>query len=272
MPVNWSGSRKPLAHFSSNGAVAGDDLRLVVRYLQHQLDGRNHAVDRTPARQIDEGVHAVEESVAHVHHVGLCKVDDRVAVRVCGIDVEDTDLIAVQMKRDRIAEGHHWKRLLRRGRHLAADPFDELLFAHPLAHVLVGHDQCPGAAQVLVAARVVEVPVRVEHEADRSVVDGLHRRPDLVGQGRVLVVDEKDAVLPRRDAHVAPRADEHGDAVGQLDRPDLDPAEVLPRGRGKNHKEHQNSRDREVYRTHRSPPQSHETSNASCYMTYAADS
>ena len=56
-----------------------------------------------PLSQVDERVEAVEEHVAHVHHVGLAEVHHRVAVGVRGRHVEGVDLVAVEVERDVVA-------------------------------------------------------------------------------------------------------------------------------------------------------------------------
>ena len=81
--------------------------------------------------------------------------------------------------------------------------FDELLDAHPPAHVVVREDQRPRRAEVLVSAGVVAVPVRVEHKTYRPIAYRADRRNDRVGQRRVLVIDQEYAVGADRYGHVA---------------------------------------------------------------------
>jgi hypothetical protein len=67
----------------------------------------------------------------------------------------------------------------------------------------------------------------VEHEANRLGRQGLDGRRDLVGERRVLVVDQEDPVVPDEHADVAARPLEHRDAAGDGDGLDLDLREVL---------------------------------------------
>ncbi len=159
--------------------------------------------------------------------VRVPEVDHRVAVGVGRVHMVGVDLLAVEVERHGVGEGHDRQgRLWSRGDRLV-ERLHELIDAHPLADVLVRDDQRARLAEVLVAARVVAVPVGVEHEADRPVADLRDRGHDLLGQRRVLVVDQEDAVRAGRDADVATPAHQHVDAVGDLDRLDLDVLHVL---------------------------------------------
>jgi len=97
------------------------------------------------------------------------------------------------------------------------------------------HYQGAGFTEVLVAAGVVAVPMGVEDETNRPLVDSLDRRPDLVGQRRVLIVDQKDPVSACRDGDVAAGALEHVDPVRDFCRGDLNLGKVLLRPRGHGH-------------------------------------
>ena len=70
-------------------------------------------------------------------------------------------------------------------------------------------DDGRGLAKILVAAGVVEVPVRIEHELHRLVGDALESGPDLFGQRCVLVVDDEDSIISGAHADVAAHALQH---------------------------------------------------------------
>src|SRR3972149_5233380 len=128
---------------------------------------------------------------------------------------------SVHVKREVFGEGHDRERHLGRGGRGALEELADLLFRHPPANVLVGDDDGARAPHVLVAARMVAVPVGIHHEADRARAYRRDRRPDLLGERGVLVVDYENPVASRRDPDVSSRADEHVDPGGDIHRLDL---------------------------------------------------
>ena len=189
----------------------------------------NQAVDRPPAGEVDERKDAVEERIAHVDDVGVDEMDDRVSIGVGVLHVEGANLFAVPIERHRIAEGDDGERV--RGRLLRPlHHLEELIGIHAFAHVLVGYDHRAGLAEVLVAARMIAVPVGVQHEAHRAVADGGYRRQDLLGKAGELVVYDERPVLTHRQANVSSRPHQHVHAVGNRDGTNLHAGEIPLRG------------------------------------------
>jgi hypothetical protein len=85
--------------------------------------------------------------------------------------------------------------------------------------------------QVLVAAGVIRVDVRVYHETDWTIGDLSDRRDDLLGERRELRVDHQDAVWTGQHADRAALTVERVEVAGDLRRLDLDLAEVRLRRR-----------------------------------------
>ena len=141
--------------------------------------------------------------------------------------MEDVEVVAVPVEGHRVGEGDHGQRARRRRRGGPVEHFVELLDAHPFAHILVGDEDGAGLPHVFVAADVVAVPVRVDHEADRLVADRSDGGQDFLGQRGILIVDEEDTVVSDRDADVAATPDEHVDALGHVYDLDLYVIEVL---------------------------------------------
>ena len=96
----------------------------------------------------------------------------------------------------------------------------------PHADVVVREDRRAGLAEVLVPARVVEVPVGVDEVAHRRAAEVGHRLGDLVGQRGELVVDQHGAVGAVGHADVAARAEQHRHPGPERLGLDLDFAEV----------------------------------------------
>ena len=183
-----------------------------------------------PVGRIDEREAVPEERVAHVDHVRSPEVHDGVAVRVSVRHVERIQLVPVEVERHVLRErddGQRAVRTRRLRRRFPADTLQHLVHVEALPDVFVRHDKGPRLSEILVAPRVVPMPVRVEHEADRL---GRYR-PDgsqnLVGQRRVLVVDDEDSVVADEDSDVAARAEQHVHTRGDPLRLDLDCVEVL---------------------------------------------
>ena len=146
--------------------------------------------------------------------------------------------------------------------------------AHPLEHVVVrddlralrgvldvagdvaAGDRAAGLADVLVAADVIGVDVRVDDVADRSARQRADRRQNLVRQRRVLRVDDEHAVLADLDGDVAAGADQHVDVALRRQHLDLDGVEVLrllpaaARRATSAHERHDRQRSHEVEREH----------------------
>ena len=92
-------------------------------------------------------------------------------------------------------------------------------------------------AEVLVAARVVAVDVRVDEHADRLVGQRLDRGQQLLRQRRELIVDHQHAVIADQEPDVAALPFEVMDVAGHLVRFDLHRGEIRlgslsPRGTG----------------------------------------
>ena len=96
------------------------------------------------------------------------------------------------------------------------------------AQLLARDDRRAHLAEVLVAAGVVAVQVRVHDELDRLRRELLDRGGDLVAQRRELRVDHEDAIGPDQDADGPALAVERVELVGDLVGFDLNLAEILP--------------------------------------------
>ena len=104
-----------------------------------------------------------------MHDVRAREVHDRIAVRVRGWGVRDGDGLSVQVQRHRVVEGDHGKGRGRCWHHLSIECAQELADAHALSHAVVCDDHAAGLSEVLVAAGVISVQVRVDHEANGSL-------------------------------------------------------------------------------------------------------
>ena len=137
-------------------------------------------------------------------------MDQRVAVGMGMLDMDGADVVAVEVEGQILAEGDHRQRAGRRRRHpLAAH---QLLHRHPAADIVVGDDHRAGAAEILVPAGMIAMPVGVDDEADRIGIERAHRGEDPLGQRRILIVDQDVAVGAVGEADIAAAAEQHGDA------------------------------------------------------------
>jgi hypothetical protein len=170
-------------------------------------------------------------------------MDDGVAVGVGRRDVKSDEIIAVDMKRHRVAESHDRQRTRRGGRRAHVEHRVELLDGHALPHILVGHEQRAGFTHILVAARVVAVPVCVEHKLHRLLTHGRDRGENLLGQRRELVIHEKRSVVSDAEADVASRAGQHVHARAQMLRTHGNGVEVLREERAGDQGEEQSATD-----------------------------
>ena len=93
-------------------------------------------------------------------------------------------------------------------------------------HVAAG-DRRAGLLDVLVAADVIRVDVRVDDVADRPLRERADRREDLVRHRRVLRVHDQHAVGADLHGDVAAGADQHVDVALRRLHVDLDVVEIL---------------------------------------------
>ena len=96
------------------------------------------------------------------------------------------------------------------------------------AQLLARDDGRAHLAEVLVAAGVIAVHVRVHDELDRLRRELLDGGGDLVAQRRELRVDHEDAIGPDQDADGPALTFERVELVGHLGGFDLDLAEIRP--------------------------------------------
>src|SRR5215813_2148746 len=85
-------------------------------------------------------------------------------------------------------------------------------------------------AEYRVAAGVIAVPVRVDDEFELALAQFLKRGLDLVGERRVLIINDQKAVRADRNADVSTRAFKHIDVAGHLGRFHLNFGKILPLG------------------------------------------
>jgi len=81
-------------------------------------------------------------------------------------------------------------------------------------------------SEVSVAARVVAVPMRIQHILQGTFVKFLQDCLDFGGQGRELIVHDEKSIGTRGDADVAAAAFEHMDGHGHGGGLDFDLVEV----------------------------------------------
>ena len=139
----------------------------------------------------------------------------------------DLDAVTVHVEADALGERDDGEGGGRGFRRRALEELVELVAAHAATHVLVRHDDGAAIGHVLVAARVVAVPVSVDHEPYRLRCDGRDRGLDPVSERRVLVIDDEGVVLANGEPDVSARTLEHVDARHHRDNGDLDLREIL---------------------------------------------
>ena len=130
----------------------------------------------------------------------------------------DPHLVAGSPEAVRMAEG----RLLERGDAVALARFlDE-----PRAQFGTRHDHDAHLAEILVAARVIAVHVRVDEEADAAVGDLLDSCHDLVGERSELRIDHEHAIGSGKHANPSARSFQRVQVAGDFCRLDLRLAEI----------------------------------------------
>ena len=152
----------------------------------------------------------------------------------------DGDLLTAPVQEQAVPAGERGQRRGRRGGDVGVQERQALVRGHPAADVLVGRDHRPVPGEALVAAHVVEVPVRVDHQAHRSGREGGHGGLQLAVHLRVVRIHQEDAALARASQDLAAGAGQHEEAVGQGLGLHLEAIEVLGEGRDDEHTEGEN--------------------------------
>lgn len=139
-----------------------------------------------------------------------------------------TDLkrLSIQIQRQPILESHDRPGLFGYSRKRLISRRYEWVGRESRADLFVGHDQNAGLAQVLVAARVIRVPVRIEQEPNRL---GAERET----APWIFVVSGANGSSMRKvpsgpvETPIPPGSDQHREARPERDRLDLDLRKIL---------------------------------------------
>ncbi len=207
--------------------MSGDNLGLRACHRDHLLRDRNHHLHRSAMLKIDEGIGAIEISIAHVHHTGVDKLDDRTSSDMGIRRTEYANYLAVQVKRAPVRENHNRQCGLGRHRYLASEGFQGLIGVHQLTHTIMHDDRYTGLTQILVVARMVKASVGIEHEAYRSIADRLDDRHNPRRQRRKLVVDHKNTVRSHGNANIHALPQQPVNSLTEIGRLNLNRTYVL---------------------------------------------
>ena len=183
-----------------------------------------------------------------MNDVGVLEHHHCVAVGVRMLHMNYADGVAIPIKIHPVGKSDDRQSDGRRGRNVPVERFHELIDAHATADVFVRYNDRSRFAKVLVAAGVIEMPVRVQYETHFPVRDLGDGGEDFLGERRVLVVDYERAVLSHRQADVAAPAHQHVHTVRHLDGSNLHIGHVLAGGQ-RRHSEHRGAHKHQSDRT-----------------------
>ena len=201
--------------------MSRNDLRLRASELEDAVGRRDHAANPAEARRVDVGIAPIRKQVAGVNQVVRLEMGDQVAVGVRGRNSgelndfgADVDLKIVGRERRQRDRRRRWRRHL--------EHFGILLGRQPLSRSGSREDRCTCLAELLIAAGVVEVPVRVDQPRDRLAADGLYGVEDLLGAHRHARVDDRNPVCPIEHGDIPARTANEVQVGRELDRLDGD--------------------------------------------------
>src|ERR1035438_9521467 len=144
-------------------------------------------------------------------------------------NVQSADVFAVQVHRDVVIEGEDRQCTLRLSLLLHVNRSAVARLApcfQTLADVVV-RDDGRLLLKKLVPSGVVSVVMRVDDETHRLVGNAFQGHLNSVGERRVLIIDDNDAVVSNRSPNVASGSDQHVNAARHLRDFNLHFAEVL---------------------------------------------
>src|SRR5437868_15404305 len=104
--------------------MARDELGVGRHHAEHFFAAGNHASDAAAVFHVHEGKSIGNKIIAHVHHVGLGKKDDAIAVRVSRRKVDGADVFAVQVHSGAIVEGDDGQHIFTGGRRVVLEKGD----------------------------------------------------------------------------------------------------------------------------------------------------
>ena len=174
--------------------MARDELGIGRHHAQHLFAAGDHAGDAAAVFHVHEGKSIGNEIIAHMHHVGLGKKDDAIAIGVARGKVDGADVFTVQVHGGAVIEGDDGQHAVRCRRCGVFKQFDGAAGSQPLAHVFL-RDDGSQLGEIRISAGVVAVVVRVDDETHRLVGDAFERRLDLGRQRGELIVDHNDAIV-----------------------------------------------------------------------------
>ena len=161
--------------------MPGDDFRVLVANRKQQIQRVDRAEIAATVVHIDVRVRRRPVNIARMHRVRAHEFNKDIAVRVCIGHLEDVHSFTIDMKSELIVEGHQWWLFrVARNRHLCTN-------------IIVTENRCTHAAKIFVAAGMIRVHMRIDEEPDGRIRDIANRVHDLVGQRRVLIIDQENA-------------------------------------------------------------------------------
>ena len=178
---------------------------------EHRFVRADQAIERAAGVAVDERKSA-GEAVTHVQDVGFPETDHDVRLGVRIRQVRELQVFVVEVQRRRVRERDHRQRFARARRDGRVGGGIHLRSPEALAHVFVRDDDRAGLAEGIVAAGVIAMQVRVDHEVHRLVREHRDGGADLRRHVGELIVDDGGAVDAHREPHVAAASHEHVDA------------------------------------------------------------
>ena len=163
----------------------------------------NLAIDAASGRVVDKRIVAIPEGVSGVQNISLGKVYGDVRIGMSGAVVLEGESGAVGVNRVLVLENSCRDRSSGRGRKSVNPAFNARVHGKTLARILVRQNACSRLVQPLVAAGVIEVPVRVDELFDGIRIDAGESRRDVRPRGDDFRIDEKLSVRTRKNGDVS---------------------------------------------------------------------
>ena len=119
------------------------------------------------------------------------------------------DRLTVEVEIDPRGEGHDRQRIFRRRHGRRATRSGRRLTGKALADIVAGEDGRARFAEHVVAAGMIEVPVRVDQVFRLALRELLDLGEIRLGIGDVLIVDQEDAIIADAEPEIATLAHQH---------------------------------------------------------------
>jgi hypothetical protein len=201
----------PLGNGPETGSWEIDVRFTCARLHKVRFSCTNLTIDAASGRVVDKRILAIPERVSGVQNISLGKVYGNVRIGMSwGVVLEDEGRI-VEVNRVLVLKNSRGDGSGGRGRKCVNPAFHARVHRKTFTGILVSQNACARLVHPIVAAGVIEVPVRVDELLDGVRTDTGESRRNVRPRGDDFGIDEKLSVLASKNGDVSTGAKQDAD-------------------------------------------------------------